>query len=501
MGLARTVLPAVACIVALPICSAAQAEPDPKPITLSLGPHLFIDGFLIAGSTNLTRTTHQPQKLPQPVLAKDGPAHQRAWMYLTVLYDPAQPHFRIWYNLGTSVGTAYAYAESPDGITWERPTLGIVDVGGSAANNLFRTGGYGPGLAVDDGPDCPDPARRYKTFLFGSFVDGRVTHHQPGNPSGLCVSFSADGIHWNDYEANPVLPYYDEASPDFRRAAGDISDTIWDPLKKRYLLLLKMYAVPEDGYPGATANAAPGQRRLVGQSESPDFIHWTEPRRIVVPDKNEPGCEEYYGMHPMVRGGQYIGFLRVLRDDLPADGGGPVQGIGWTELCTSRDGETWQRFREPFLDRSREPGTWDHAMAWFGDCVQVGDEEFIYYGGYSAGHKVGDRQIGLAKLRANGFVSRDAGGARGYLRTPFVALSASTMSVNADVEGELRARVLDAEGRPLPGFDWDDCSPIRGDSVRHAVRWSGDLRSLGGRPVRLEFALRNASLYAFDLAQ
>ena len=29
--------------------------------------------------------------------------------------------------------------------------------------------------------------------------------------------------------------------------------------------------------------------------------------------------EEFYGMKPMVRGDLYIGFLRVLRDDLPAD--------------------------------------------------------------------------------------------------------------------------------------------------------------------------------------
>ena len=50
--------------------------------------------------------------------------------------------------------------------------------------------------------------------------------------------------------------------------------------------------------------------------------------------------------------------------------------------------------------------------------VLKGNLEYIYYGGYSAGHKVGDRQVGLALLRRDGFVSRDAGAERGLLRTP-----------------------------------------------------------------------------------
>jgi hypothetical protein len=72
--------------------------------------------------------------------------------------------------------------------------------------------------------------------------------------------------------------------------------------------------------------------------------------------------------------------------------------------------------------------------------------------------------------------------------------------VNAEVEDALRVRILDADGKPLPGFGWDDCQPIRGDSVRHAVKWSGNLASLKDTPVWLEFALRKAKLYAFELA-
>ena len=203
-----------------------------------------------------------------------------------------------------------------------------------------------------------------------------------------------------------------------------------------------------------------------------------------------------------MRGGLYLGFLRVLRDDLVADSGGPNEpmrqaGLGWTELITSRDGVKWTRYREPFIDRDPRPGAFDHAMAWFGDCVTVGDEEYIYYCGYSEGHKIGTRQLGLGKLRKNGFVSRDAGPAAGSLLTMPVSIEADTMTINAKVDGELRVRVVDEHGKSVPGFDWS--APIRGDSVAHPATWKGRLGSLKARTVRLEFNLTKSELYGFDL--
>jgi hypothetical protein len=110
--------------------------------------------------------------------------------------------------------------------------------------------------------------------------------------------------------------------------------------------------------------------------------------------------------------------LRVLRDDLPADPGGEARGIGWIELTYSRDGETWTRIREPFMDRNPEKGSWDHAMTWSGGPpVYVGNEMRFYYGGYSSGHKIGTRYIGLASLPRDRYVSFDAGATRGFVRT------------------------------------------------------------------------------------
>ena len=74
------------------------------------------------------------------------------------------------------------------------------------------------------------------------------------------------------------------------------------------------------------------------------------------------------------------------------------------------------------------------------------------------------------------------------------------MTLNAEVRGEIRARLLDAEGEPLPGFDAVECRPIRGDSLAHEVEWGDPPATLPAGPVRVEFLLRDARLYGFDLS-
>ena len=463
-----------------------------EPIRLSIGPQLFIDDYLIEASEHLRRTTHRPVKLPRPILAKAESWHLGPLFFQKVIRRPEIGLFEMWYNVqnrGGSPSVCFAYAESQDGIQWTRPNLGLVSIGGSNANNLINapTGHYGL-FFVDEGEGFSDHARRFKMAYYKK-------------NDGLCVAFSADGKRFKPYSANPVIPSNTSGVEPYQAGyinnISDIIDGCWDPLRERYLMGCK---IEQGGYPGNPHHHAAGWRRTVGMSVSDDFVTWRKPWHVVQPDPDN-GIEEFYGFQPLVRGNLYLGFLRVLRDDRPADVGGRVEGIGWTELLTSRDGQRWTRHQEVFLDRNRLPESWDHAMAWVGDCVTVGEEDFIYYCGYAAGHKVGDRQNGLARLRKNGFVSRDAGTVEGRLRTRPVVLSGSRLTVNAHVIGHMRLRVLDLQGQPLAGFDTDDCRPIQGDSIAHQVQWKRDLAHLSEQPLRLEFSLRRAELYGFDLLQ
>jgi len=298
------------------------------------------------------------------------------------------------------------------------------------------------------------------------------------------LAASPDGFAWKLLSENA-----------FVRHSHDINSIQWDPIRKRYMAIVSFYEESPDWT---------GKRRHPHESVSEDFLYWSKPWPIIVPDSKDEGETQFYSMAGVIaRGELLIGMLKVLRDDLPADEGGDVKGIGYTVLAWSRDGEHWTRDREPFLPRNPEPGTWDHAMTW-GDCqLLVGNATYIYYGGYARGHKVErytERQSGLARMPLDRYVSRAAGEQEGLLRTKQVVLDGKSLTCNVNAAGgSVSAQVIGSDGQPVKGFSFDDFEPVTVDSLRAPVRWKQPLSKLSGKPVRLEFRLRNAQLYAFEL--
>jgi hypothetical protein len=107
---------------------------------------------------------------------------------------------------------------------------------------------------------------------------------------------------------------------------------------------------------------------------------------------------------------------------------------------------------------------------------------------------------GLAVLRRDGFASLGAGEEAGVMLTRPLTFTGSHLFVNVNApDGELRAGVLDEHGQPIQGFSHFSCNPVRTDSTSCRITWqgAGDLSSLTGRPVRLEFHLRQGELYSF----
>ena len=308
------------------------------------------------------------------------------------------------------------------------------------------------------------------------------------------MAFSRDGLRWKEQPAGP-RPLL----------GGDIVDVYWDPIRRRY------GAVTKQGWRGQWTDAKGKKHdmgvRAVGHATSRDFVRWTPSELIFKPDEQDEGEIQWYGMGAvMARGRLLIGTPKTLRDALPAEPGGPVKGIGYSTLAISRDGERWTRFRQPFLDRNPKPGTWDRAMTWIDSAVLVGDQLFLYYGGYGKGHKVEPftlRQIGLARMPRDRYVSLDARGAAvGTLRTEPLVVGAAQMTLNADARGgEIRVQLLDEAGKVRPGFAFADCQPIAGDSLAHPVRWKGSLASLRRQAVRVEMRLRGARVFAFEFRE
>lgn len=449
--------------------AAGERVADESPIVLGAGPHLFIDEYLIASSEGLTRSVNQPErdpKIPNPVV--DGPEDGCFQPYLSVLRDEKTGRFRIWYGRRTGDNNAsrskLGYMESPDGIHFERPARVLVEPGEIQ---------FGVSV-IDDGPNSAIAAQRFK---YGWYIG-----------DGLHVAASPDGIEWTALTPDTVLFHN-----------HDISGIYRDTPRNRYVAISSVYRENDTWE---------GQRRITMASYSDDLLHWRDAHHIVLPDQSrEDGEVQFYAIDGFLqRGDVTIGMVKVLRDDLKADDP-PVPdnayGIGYTSLAWTRDGETWVRDREPFFERDLAPDAWDHSHAWIDEQVPVGDDVYLYYGGYHHGHKVNrfeERQIGLVTMKRDRYVSWFPV-KRGALRTRPLLLESTDLRVNvwAPDGGKLRARVLDASGTPIPGYDYEDSAPITGDQLEARVTWKKALSELKGRPVCLEFEMTEAALYAFYL--
>jgi hypothetical protein len=457
-------IPLLTLLAATALCTAGGAmnpAAGPTPIRLAPGPHLLLDDYLVASSEGLTRRIQRPVRtLDHPVVtAKEDGNFQP---YVTVVRDPVTRRFRVWYGTPIDASRSHlATMESEDGIHWIRPHRVLNDP------DPIQFGAS----VLDEGPTFPDPQKRYK---FGWWHDG-----------GLKVAASPNGLDWKLLAPGVVLPH-----------DHDINSIHWDPIRRRYAALVSTYT---------EGPAWKGRRRCTMMSTSPDLVHWEKPWLVLTPDDTkDEGETQFYCMSGLLaRGGLLVGTLKVLRDDLPADPDGPRAGIGYTVLAWSRDGRTWTRDREPFFDRDPRSGAWDHAMSWMDCQVPVGDEVYLYYGGYARGHKVerfAERQIGLVRIRRDRYVAREAGAAPGTLRTPPVLLDDDSLTLNVDAaHGEAAAQVTDPDGKPLPGFRFEDCRPIRADALDAPIHWKHPLRRLRGKPVRLEVRLQNARLYALGV--
>jgi len=439
------------------------------PIHLKPGPHLFLDEFLIGSSSNITRAVNVPARdpaIPNPIVTgKEDGCFQP---YLSVVRDPQMNRFRIWYGIRTEdcnpARSHIGYMESEDGIHWIRPHRVLAD----PSPIQF-------GVSVlDEGPKFPKPAERFKyAWWFGG---------------GLRIASSPDGFTWTPISTNVVLAHN-----------HDITGIHRDTLRKRYVATASFYI---------TGPTWSGLRRVTKHSTSTDLLHWTEPWIVVAPDdKLDQGETQFYAMDGyLTRGELIIGMVKVLRDDLKADQPPDppgAYGIGYTSLAWTRDGEHWTRDREKFFDRHPQKSEWDHAHAWIDDQVLVGDEVYLYYGGYKWGHKVNrfeERQIGLVKMKRDRYVAREARVGGGSFRTPLVTLDADAVTLNVEAPaGEVVVQILDENGKPLRGFKRKDCHPISGDALAAPVQWKKPLSVLKGQPVQLEFFLNNARLFSFDL--
>ena len=479
--------PVLVALLGLLLGCGAEPQSKPEPRERALGDltgswQLFVDDYLVEEKVQVKRTYHPLQKDPRnPILVSKGPwREQRTIPYGTVLPGADGKGYRMWHDVWDGDCHNF-YATSSDGISWTKPSLGLVEHEGSKDNNLlFRRSRLDHMPQVIHTPWEQDPQYHYKliNFDFGrSPPDHAVI--------GYWGAFSADGIHWKETDRNPVLP-------DF----GDVGHFLWDPYGGRYL-----------GYPKMFAAVRGFSRRSVGVSSSTDFKQWTPAELVLVPDEwDDRWVTEYkqhsdfYGLTVFPYQSMYLGFLWIFRIT-NGESDGPI----FCELVSSRDSINWRRSegdRVPILPLG-EAGSWDDGMVQTLNYPLLEHDTIkVFYGGFDQTHgfRIGRSGVGVATLRKDGFVSLEAGSATGTVTTKPLKNLEGELRLNANAEGgEIRVELLDEDGAIVSGFASTDCEPLEQDGVDQKVSWEPehDLIPASDKPRRLRFVMRNASLYSF----
>lgn len=457
-------------------------------------------------------------------------AREKPWEiaigWMSVHRQPDTGRYQLWYQAFSGDRAqdrtrrcVVCYAESPDGIRFTKPDLNLFDYNGSPGGNivLLANGGrserYGASVVVD--PLEANPARRYKMAYFDFAKD------QGQEYPGLCVAFSPDGVRWTKHPQAPLLrafygdfeepvPFVDEPGRPWANplSASDATDAFYDPVRRVFAIYGKMWI---DGPAGGM-----GWKHGLGRTESPDFLSWSRPQLVLTPDDADPPETEFHTAPVFWHAGRYFALIQVLNRGA---GGGVID----IELAVSLDGLRWERpFRKPFV-LPRSPGRrFDSgALLTCATPIILENEIRFYYGGYSGGATGDDDYsltsgVGFATIRRDRFAGVEAleRSAQASLRKALEHVGQITLkpldlgpfhrlTLNADATaGAIRVELLSEEGRRIRGFSRDDAVPVRGDALRHPVRWSGQAegRLPPGR-VMIRVHLEQATLYAVTLSE
>jgi len=484
---------------------------------------LFVDSWLVDRVENTAVRLHHPQ--PQEIaISFDAPWEGLAPGYCTVLQDDTR--CRIYYRIMPAGGCEdhdprqlTAYAESADGIHWEKPVLGLFEADGSKDNNVIWRGGLSHNFTpfLDANPACP-AAERYKA-VGGTKIEW--------GGEGLWLLVSADGIRWRKRDAAPIA---------FPGNFDSQNLIFWDAAVGRYR------AYWRDGR-GNDPRVPRG--RDVRTAVSSDLSQWSEPRWLAY-DPNRSGSPEldqtddpsgdhhqFYssGVLPYPRAPHLIlGFPQRYSDRgwlvstglLPdpehrrrqADkgiGGGRSTRLGTVVtdvlFMASRDGIDFHVWPEALVRPGiQRPGSWYYGGAWFtwgmlrtpSAFPGAPDELSIYIQERFAPEAPG--RLRRHTLRLDGFASVYAPLTGGTLLTRPLRFSGSRLEVNFSTSagGSLRVELQDEAGQPIPGFTLADCNLQFGDQLDRVVSWKGgaDVSQFAGRPVRLRFELKDADLFA-----
>lgn len=466
--------------------------PNCEPKNIGTVRQLFVDEFWIDKSANVKRVLQRPVS-QGVVIPGDRPWEKGKIWAMTIIKDEGK--YRAWYRCEpdqeqaeTRSGGGAAYAESDDGIHWEKPNLGIFEVDGSKENNIVWTG-PGANLAPfkDSNPDAPED-QRYKAVV---------------RTRDLLALSSPDGIHWNLMQEEPLMSDGPFDSPQV---------LFWDDWVGEYVLYARGVAGADPNVDSRSVKSdSPGLKpghefkggvRWVRRSTSKDFKVWTPLENIETGDTPLEHLYTNAAMRYERSPGTYLMFPMRHYPQRTYDSewtGNP--GVSDVAFMSSHDGLHFDRsFMEAYIRPGHDFNNWhDRAVSVNQGMIFTAPTEIsLYVNEHMHFSTQAPRRY---TLRTDGFVSVNAGYSGGEFTTSPFTFEGKDLEINYSTSavGSLKVEIQDDNGNAIPGFSLGDCPQMFADLIDGQVIWEGggDLSSLSGKPVRLRFALMDADLYAF----
>jgi hypothetical protein len=435
---------------------------------------IFVDHYLIDKLTGTQIALHTPHD-EGIVMYFDKPWEGIFCGYCTIIKE--NNIYRVYYRgwKDTSGPQVTCYAESKDGIHWEKPVLSLCDVNGSKENNILLATGpathnFSP--FVDTNPDVK-PDQKYKALGGDS-------------KSGLIPFVSADGIHWKKLKDEGVI----------KKGAFDSQNVaFWSESEKLYVSYFRV------GYKGF---------RSVSRTTSSDFINWSEPVQMTFGDTplehlyTQQTSPYFRAPHIYIAiAARFMPNRQVMTEEQALKlkiNPGYFKDISDAVLMTTRGENVYDRtFMESFIRPGIGLNNWVSRTNYPAlNVVQTGPEEMSVY--VNQDYTQPTAHLHRYSLRLDGFTSINAPYKGGEVITKPFIFSGKELEINysTSAAGEIRIEMQDENGKPIPGYTMEESQTLIGNEIARIVPWSGNnnLAELASKPIRLRIYMKDADLYS-----
>lgn len=403
--------------------------------------------------------------------------------------------YRMYYTTGNQREDVrfsfYGVLESKDGLHWERPSLGKLEMEFEGMDNYMIKMDDNAFTFIDTNPACP-PEEKYKSIA-------REPDKKEDGSEWLklrCYT-SPDGYDWKKAHVATDEGRFDS-----------LNTVFWDG--EKYVAFIRNIHDMNEDWSIVT--------RDVRVMYSKDFKEWTTPKMIEFDDGLDYGLYtnniSLYERAPHIMIGfpeRYIEKMtwegatkqlasykikKEVSEKLDVDRVG--RAVTDSIFMCSRDGEMWHRYNEAFRKNGYEnEDNWVYGDG--GMCygfVDSGRETYYMYEAEKVRSMGKPKPLRRYEIRKDGFACIMAGGDEKVVITKPLVFEGSELHLNfsGSAYGYMYVDVLDENCNPISPESYE----IYGDTIDRTVIFpdGSDFSAFAGKTVRLRFRMRDTKLYS-----